>query len=164
MLKAGLSSVAVLILVMIAPCEASSPGDGVLETINISADEAYEDIEPGVLHFKGHFLMQTLDWTLESGQATVYGPVDRPDRVQLEGAPARFLIEHSSTEGQDIIEATAPEMEYLRSTDTLKLSGGALLKLNDEVIQSRVIEYNISTERYQAGGVDGVIIDVPPLD
>ena len=65
---------------------------------------------------------------------------------------------------QGIVEATAPEMEYQRSTGILRLSGGAMLKLDDEVIQSTVIEYNIDTERYQAGGVNGVLIEVPPVD
>jgi lipopolysaccharide transport protein LptA len=117
-----------------------------------------------VLHFKGHFIMQTHYWRLESGQATVYGKPDRPDKVYLEGSPARFLITRDKDGGQGTFEATAPEIEYQRSTSLLKLSGGATLKLEDEVIRSMVIEYDIETERYQAGGEDGVLIEVAPVD
>ncbi len=36
--------------------------------------------------------------------------------------------------------------------------------LGDEVIRSKHIQYDISTNRYQAGGADGVLIEVPPVD
>lgn len=152
----------VLLAVMIMPGDASSAGDRLVETVSISADEAYEDIQPGILHFNGHFRMRSSDWQLESVQATVYGKPERPDKVYLEGSPARFLINRGQAEGQDTIEAVAPKMEYQRSTNLLKLSGGAMLKLDGEVIRSSVIEYNISTARYRAEGLDGVMIEVSP--
>jgi len=55
-------------------------------------------------------------------------------------------------------------VEYSRADNLLLLSSGATLKLGDEVIRSRHIEYNISTNRYQAGGADGVLIEVPPVE
>lgn len=156
-----LSRQIILLAVMILPGYAVSLDEDGLETINISADEAYEDIQPGILHFKGHFLMHRGDWELESGQATVYGPPDRPDKVLLKGTPARFLITRKESESQRIVEAEAPTMEYLRSTNMLELTGGAMLKLGDEVIWSTVIKYDIDANRYWAGGVDGVMIEVP---
>ncbi len=164
MLKAVLYTLAVLYLLVIAPCLASASGDDKFATIRISADEASEDMQPGILHFKGHFHMQSNDWRLESTLATVYGPPDRPDRIYLEGSPALFLVSMDENEGQGVVEATAPVMEYQRSTNLLTLSGGAMLKLDGEVIRSTVIEYNISTDRYQAGGADGVMIEVPGVD
>ena len=134
----------------------------VTETVSISADEAYEDVLPGILHFNGHFFMRSDDWQLESVRAIVYGQPDRPDKVYLEGSPARFLINREPGDRQNAVEATAPKVEYQRSTNLLTLSGGAMLKLDGEVISSNVIEYNISTERYRAEGGGGVVIKVPP--
>lgn len=151
----------VLLALMILPCDASSTGDRVIETVSISADEAYEDIQPGILHFYGHFLMRSGEWQLEAAQATVYGQPDRPDNVYLEGSPARFLINRDLGDGRDTVEAAAPKVEYQRSTNLLTLSGGAVLMMDGEVIRSNVIEYNISTERYRAEGIDGVVIKVP---
>lgn len=164
MLKVVFYTLAVLYLLVIAPCLASASGDNKFATIRISADEASEDTQPGILHFKGHFQMQSNDWRLESTLATVYGPPNRPDRIYLEGSPALFLVSMDENEGQGVVEATAPVMEYQRSTNLLTLSGGAMLKLDGEVIRSTVIEYNISTDRYQAGGADGVMIEVPGAD
>jgi hypothetical protein len=36
--------------------------------------------------------------------------------------------------------------------------------VGDEVIQSTFINYDIDTDRYQAGGENGVLIDIPTVD
>lgn len=164
MSKVVLYVLAALNLWVLSPCMASPSGDGAFEIIRINADEASEDMRPGILHFKGHFRMQSNEWHLESALATVYGPPDRPDKIYLEGSPALFLVSMAENEGQGVVEATAPVMEYQRSDNLLTLSGGAILKLDGEVIRSAVIEYNISTERYRAGGADGVMIEVPGVN
>lgn len=164
MLRTGLYCLAALLLLLPRSSESESPLGGGFETISISAEEASEDIRPGILHFKGQFVMQTPDWRVESERATVYGRPDRPDKVSLQGSPARFLITRHDNEHSSTVEAYAPRMEYTRSTEILRLSDGATLKLDEEVIQSEVIEYNVKTERYRAGGADGVLIEVPPVD
>jgi len=164
MLKNGLRYQIVLFIMMISPGVVLPVDQIGQETINISADEAYEDIQPGILHFKGHFQMQSREWKLESASAKIYGQPDRPDMVFLEGAPARFLITRDDGEGQQTVEAEAKAMKYQRSTNMLELSGGAILMLDGEVIKSTVIKYDIGTNRYWAGGVTGVMIEVPPVD
>ncbi len=150
-----------LLVLLTIPCAAAPLGEGALDMVSINADEAREDEQPGILHFKGNFRMQTSDWHLTSEAATVYGSPDKPDRVFLKGSPARFLVNQSDRTQQGQIEGTALEVEYLRKTDRLMLSGGATLILGDEIIRSSYIEYDISTNRYKAGGTDGVLIDVP---
>jgi len=146
------------------PCSAAPLGEDAFDMINISADEAREDEQPGILHFNGHFLMQSDDWRLTSAEATVYGTPDKPDRVYLEGSPARFVINRVDLAAQGQIKAAALVVEYSRAANLLTLSGEATLELGDEVIRSTHIEYDISTNRYQAGGDDGVLIEVPPID
>lgn len=164
MSKLALSFQIILLAVMISPGYASGADETRLETIRISADEAYEDIQPGTLHLEGNFLMQSHEWKLESVRATVYGHPDRPDEVYLEGSPARFLITRSDADSQYTVEAEAMAIKYLRSASTLELTGNATLKLDDEVINSTVIKYDIDSKHFWAGGVDGVKIEVPPVD
>jgi len=148
-----------LLTLMCCLCSAAALDERAFDMISISADEASEDEQPGILHFNGHFLMQTNDWHLTSAVAVVYGSPDKPDRVLLEGSPARFFVDNTE---QGEIEATAAVVEYLREDNLLKLSGEATLKLGKEIIRSANIEYDISTNRYQAGGTEGVLIEVPP--
>jgi lipopolysaccharide transport protein LptA len=164
MLKNAPGYLIILIAMMISHAYASSLGETRQETINISADEAYEDVQPGILHFNGHFMMKSVEWELDSARATVYGQPDRPDKVLLEGFPARFRITRNDGEDQRTVIAEAAAMEYEQSNNLLQLTGGAVLMLNDEVIRSTAIKYDIETGRYWAGGVDGVVIEVPPVD
>ena len=164
MSKKALSCQIILLALMISPGYASRPDENRLETIRISADEAYEGMQSGTLHLKGNFLMQSHEWKLESGKSTVYGKPDKPDKVFLEGTPARFLITRNDAKGWYTVEANASKIEYLRSLNTLELTGDAVLMLDDEVIRSSVIKYDIDRKRYWAGGVDGVMIEVPPVD
>jgi lipopolysaccharide transport protein LptA len=152
-----------LLALIFSPCGAAPLGEGAFDMISISADEASEDEQPGILNFRGNFLMQSSDWQLTSTQATVYGSPNKPDRVHLEGSPARFMIHKANNPDEDSIEAAASVVEYLRDSNTLKLSGNATLKLGNEVIRSADIEYDIGSNRYQAGGTDGVLIEVPPV-
>ena len=151
-----------LLMLLIPLCAAAPLGKSAFDMISISADEAQEDEQPGILHLKGNFLMQSSDWHLTSSQATVYGNLNRPDRIWLEGTPARFLVVPTGESEGDLIEATALVVEYVRETNKLTLSGGASLILGNEVIRSTNIEYDINSNRYQAGG--GVSIEVPPED
>jgi len=146
------------------PCIADPLGEGAFDAISISADEAKEDERPGILHFDGHFKMRSSDWQLTSAQATVYGSPNKPDRIYLEGSPARFHVSPTDQSESDSIEAIAAVVEYVRDTNRLILSGGATLMLGEEVIRSTYIEYNIDTNRYQAGGENGVLMEVPPID
>jgi lipopolysaccharide transport protein LptA len=145
------------------PCLSSPLGEDAFDTISISADEAREDEESAILYFNGHFVMLSSEWRLTSEQATVYGRLDTPEKVSLQGTPARFSISKSDDHLWGPVEASAPIVEYLRSANTLSLSGGAILKLGDEVIRSKTIEFDITTDQYRASGTGGVLIEVPVL-
>jgi len=153
-----------LLALVLSPGSTAALDEIAFDTISISADEASEDERPGILHFDGNFVMQSSDWQLVSAKATVYGTPNKPDRVYLEGSPALFLVHRTSDTTRGPVEATASVIEYIRAADTLTLSGGAILKLDDEVIRSTFIEYDVSTQRYRASGIDGVLIEVPPVD
>ena len=143
---------------------AESLSDHRFETVSISADEASEDSDSDTLRFAGHFLMQSGDWKLHSDEAIVSGPPDRPERVFLQGSPARFVIQRVTDEETHTIEASAPSIEYVRATQILSLSGGASLRLDNEVIKSAALEFDLSSDRYQSMGAGGVSIEVPPAD
>ena len=100
--------------------------------------------------------MLSNDWRLTSSLATVYGSPNKPDKIYLQGSPARFVFFPSEETGKDSIDAAALTVEYLRDANILKLTGDAKLILGDETIQSSFIEYDITTNRYQAGGDTGV--------
>lgn len=151
-------------LLAMAPGQADVLGEGAFDTISISADEAIEDDQPGILHLNGNFKMRSEEWFLTASRATVYGSPGKPDRVYLEGTPAQFDFLPADEPDQELIEAAALQVEYLRDPNLLKLVGDASLVLDNEIIRSATIEYDIDSNRYRAGGDNGVFIKVPPVD
>jgi len=158
MLKTVIGCVGVMAAAMYTTGLASPLGKGAFDTISVSADEAFEDTEPDILHLRGHFFMRSNEWQLISDRATVYGQVNKPEKLHLEGAPAHFQIQQSDT---GPVEAAAPDMVYERASNTLRLSGGAVLKLEKEIIRSTRIVFDIGNNHYRAGGTGGVTIEVP---
>lgn len=146
------------------PCLAAPLGDRTFDAISIRADHAREDERSDILHFEGNFQMRSSEWQLGSASAVVHGSPNKPDRIYLEGAPAHFHVSPSDESGGEPVEAIAPVVEYRRDTRTLLLSGGALLRLGEESLRSTYIEYDIDANRYRAGGDDGVLMEVPPID
>jgi lipopolysaccharide transport protein LptA len=158
MLKTVIGCLGAIAATMCTAGLASPLGDTAFDTISVGADEAYEDTEPDILHLRGHFFMRSNEWELFSNKATVYGQVDKPDKLRLEGSPAHIQITQSNT---GPVTASAPDMVYERASSTLKLSGGAVLKLEKETIRSAWIVFNIDNNHYLAGGAGGVTIEVP---
>ena len=140
------------------------------DSVIIKADSAWEDATEDVVHFSGGFTLRAPDWYVSADTAVVYGKLDDPDKVQLNGNPARifFLRTGSDTdsptrndgEPADRTEGTATDIEYLRSTNVVKLSGSATLKRDEDVLVSEKIEYDVDSDRYTASGTGGVNIQI----
>jgi lipopolysaccharide transport protein LptA len=102
--------------------------------------------------------------------AVVYGKLDNPDRVVVEGNPARISFlraENENSAGDDAeeqINGSANILEYLRATDTLIMRGAASLARKDNTVAGEIIEYNVDTDRYAAGGRGGINVQFNPED
>jgi len=132
------------------------------DTVMVTAQRAWEAEENDVLHFSGGFELRAPDWALLGDTAVVYGKLDNPDRVVVTGKPAKisFLREEEedaqASDPGERIDGTASTVEYLRSTDKLIMRGAASLQRKDSILVSDVIEYDVDTDRYSAGGEGGI--------
>jgi lipopolysaccharide transport protein LptA len=134
------------------------------DTVAISADTAWEDLAPDTIHFSGHFEMRVRDWRLTADRATVHGPLEAPETVELEGSPARLdLVRHVAGRAEPI-QAEALRIVYQRDPNRILLDGSARLAERDSVLHSSHIEYEPDTDRLHAEGKTGVRIDVRGTD
>ena len=140
------------------------------DTITVTADSAWEAEEVDVLHFSGDFTLQGPDWSLTGDTAVVYGKLDDPDRVVVEGNPARisFLREADASgapvdEGERV-DGGAALVEYFRASDKLTMQGTASLTRKESTLHSDRIEYDVDTDRYAASGAKGIRLILNPED
>jgi len=147
----------------IAPGVADSLDFSSDDTVTVTAERAWEDDEPNVIHLSGNFELRGPDWCLSGDSAVVYGKLDDPDRVVVEGKPATIAFlrgeqESAVPDTRDRVDGTALFVEYFRSTDKLTMRGGANLVRKDSTLDSEMIEYDVETDRYSAGGEGGINI------
>tara|TARA_R110001592_G_scaffold363372_2_gene686153 strand:- start:13472 stop:13951 length:480 start_codon:yes stop_codon:yes gene_type:complete len=140
------------------------------DTVIITAERAWEADEPDVIHFSGKFELHAPDWSMTGDTAVVFGSLDDPDRVIVEGNPATVSILRKKDEGSDgaeageRVEGEAHLVEYLRSTDKLIMRGLSQLVREDSKLVSEIIEYDVDTDRYSAGGEGGINVEYTPDD
>ena len=139
------------------------------DTVTVTAERAWEADEVDVIHFSGQFELRAPDWSLFGDNAVVYGKLDNPDRVVVEGAPARIAFlrdtqDSDGTESVERIDGSALFVEYFRATDKLVMRGSAELIREDSTLVSDVIEYDVEADRYSASGEGGINIQFNPDD
>ena len=137
------------------------------DVVSIRADTAWEDIEPDIVHFEGHFEMQVRDWMVHADRATLYGKLDDPDHVVLEGSPARMELSYTLGERTQIVQGQASKILYDRQAAQIRLSGDARMGQGDKILRSNEINYDINTNRFHTEGETGININPgsgKPLD
>ena len=106
--------------------------------------------------------MRVRDMNLTAEHATLYGRIDDPDRVVLNGSPARINLTHVVRNRTETVRAEAQEIVYERESAVVRLTGDASLAEGGNVLYSHSIAYEIKTDRFRSEGKMGVQIRVPP--
>ena len=138
------------------------------DTVNVSAENAWEGDVEDVVHFEGKFELRAPDWTLSADSAVVYGQLDNPDKIILKGSPARIYFlrekhkENEQKQKEQSVEGSAFLIEYMRASNKLKMSGSARLTRDANTLAGEIIEYDIDADRYSASGEGGINIQVTP--
>ncbi len=130
------------------------------DTVVVRADEAWEEPGQRIAHFRGNFQLKAPDWSVAADRAVVYGPLENPDRVVVDGMPARIRLLKSDRITE--VEGQGRHIEYRRASDTVSLSGEARLNDGDNALVSSRIEYDIGADSISAGGEEGVEVVVQP--
>jgi lipopolysaccharide transport protein LptA len=140
------------------------------DTVTITAQRAWEDDDGDITHFTGSFELHAPDWYVSADSAVVYGKLDDPDKLVVEGRPARIFIlrdtekSAGNSDPEPNIEGVAFTIEYFRTTNTLKMRGAAILTREDNTLSSEIIEYDIDEDSYSASGEGGINIQFSPED
>jgi lipopolysaccharide transport protein LptA len=132
------------------------------DNIAIKAKNAWEDAVPDTIHFSGQFELRAHDWYLSADQATLVGNLDDPETAILTGSPANIQLEIQANDRPETVKGQANRIVYQRATNSISLLGEATLSKGSQTMQGEQIEYDIDTDRIQAGGDHGISIRVEP--
>ena len=130
------------------------------DTVVVRADEAWEEPHQEIAHFRGNFQLQAPDWSVVGDSAVLYGALEDPDRVEVEGQPALIWLLKADAAGK--VEGQGRRIEYHRASDRITLTGDARLADGKNTLVSGLIEYDIGADRFSAGDAEGVEVIVEP--
>jgi len=117
------------------------------------------------MRFSGSFALQARDWRLKADTATLYGPLENPDTVVIQGSPAHIWV-HVEDDNRNI-QGSSERIEYDRLRNIVRLSGAAELNDGTRTFNSGYIEFDIKSNRVsgagsEAGSRPGVHLVVQP--
>ena len=135
---------------------ATLPALDAQDTIVVTADQAWESETAKVLNFQGNFRLAAPHYFVRSAAAELHGDVDDPDTIIATGEPVEFWVEDDQT-----LERTYGEglrLEYDRSNNRLRLEGKAVIRDDQTVMRSDVLEYDTQARRLVSTGDGGIEI------
>ena len=138
------------------------PGFSSGDTLTIRSSEARMDEQPDIIHFAGGFELQAKDWYLSSEQATLYGKLDDPETVIINGTPARILVNSQIRGRYSMVNGEANRIVYERNSNSIRMEGDATLSRDGYTMNGGEIEYDVGKDLLSAGGDGGVHIRVIP--
>ena len=150
--------VACLLGFAVVAVEPLKPGND--DTIVVRANLAWEDRDESITYYRGDFKLSTPDWSVQAAEATIFGPLNNPDRVLLSGGPARIWI--SQPDKSKVVEGVGAQIEYRLTTDSVALTGGAELRDGEDTITSDSIHYDVKADSYSAGQTGRVKVSISP--
>ncbi len=128
---------------------------GAGEAILIRADRAWEERlgDETVLSLAGSFAMSGDRWSIEADSASVFGDVENPERIEIQGSPARASF--TDDRGR-VAKAEGRQIVYRYQQELVEIHGDAKLNNEDLSIVSSRIVYDLGQQRLQSSGEDGI--------
>jgi lipopolysaccharide transport protein LptA len=119
------------------------------DTIVVHADEAWQGDDAQVLHLRGRLKLHAPNWSIEADRARLFGPLEDPDSIFVDGAPATIKVRQPNRDGY--LTAEGAQIQYQPQSNILYLTGDAIVDTGDTAIASETIEYRVRDETFTAG-------------
>jgi len=130
------------------------------DTVVVTADQAWESASEKVLNFKGNFRLTAPHYFVSSNTAELHGDIDDPTTIIAIGQPVTFWVEND--ESSERTYGEAEKLEYDLANNLIRLTGKAVIRDEQTVMRSDVIEYNTEARRLVSAGTGGIEIVTQP--
>ncbi len=118
------------------------------DTLVVRAARASEADNGESMVFEGGLELHANDWRIEAERAVLAGRLDDPERVIVDGDPARIIVAGGKGEP---LEGRGQHLEYEPHTDTVRLDGAAMIVKGEQSISSESIQYLLGKGTFAAG-------------
>lgn len=135
----------------LAAAAAASDGqnDTYRETIIARAHEAWESDNGDTMFIRGDLQLRGTRWRIHADTARVDGKLGKPDRVVVDGSPARILV--TPEDDGPPFEGQSRHLVFQPQAKTVKLEGAATIIRGQQSITSESISYELDRRTVAAG-------------
>jgi lipopolysaccharide transport protein LptA len=130
------------------------------DTIIARAREAWQSDSGEVMYFSGDLQLRGSRWRISADRARVEGKLADPDRVVVDGSPARIVVGRESE--VEPSEGRSQHLEFDPRDETVRLEGGAMIVKGQQSISSETIRYLLARDTFAAGSHGRVRVVTTP--
>ena len=157
---AGCTAIMLLLGLPGALTAAELPALDAQDTVVVTADQAWESDTAEVLNFKGNFRLNAPHYYVSSNTAELHGDIDDPTTIIAVGQPVEFWVEND--ESSERTYGEAERLEYDLANNLIRLTGKAVIRDDQTVMRSDIIEYDTEARRLISTGSGGIEIITQP--
>lgn len=119
------------------------------DTLIVSAARAFESDDGTAMVLEGGLELHANDWRIVADRAVLAGRLDDPDKVVVDGDPARIIV--GASDGGEALEGRGQHLEFEPNTETIRLEGAAMIVRGEQSISSESIKYLLDKGTFAAG-------------
>ena len=146
-----------------AAAESLPPYEPLDSAVILEAAEGWESDETGEFYVRGGLSLRTDLWTINADSARVAGPLENPELIVVDGAPATITLHvDDQSSAAEPVQAEGRHLEFAVPDNSLQLDGHALLRREGQSVTSEHISYLIDRDLFSAGSYGRVKVITEP--
>ena len=119
------------------------------DAIIVRARKAHEAENGSVMFLQGGLELRAPEWRIDANRGEIFGKLEDPDRIVVDGDPARISV--SRSDDGEIFDGRGQHIEFEPNGRTVKLEGEAVVVKGRQSIRSPSIEYALDEDKFSAG-------------
>jgi len=158
--RRGAQLVMLMLTSGMAAAESIDVGRSGAQTIIARAERAWQSEAGDVMHFKGALELRGEHWRVNADSALIEGQLEDPERVIVEGAPARIIV--GAIDDPEPVEGLSQHLEFEPRNQVVRLEGAATIVKGEQSISSESIRYSLERNTFAAGSRGRVKVVTKP--
>jgi lipopolysaccharide transport protein LptA len=143
-----------------AAAESFELGRKTAQTVIARAERAWQSEQGDVMHFKGALELRGERWRVNADRALIEGHLADPERVIVQGAPARITV--GAADDPEPVEGFSQHLEFEPRNQIVRLEGAATIIKGGQSITSESIRYLLERNTFAAGSRGRVKVVTKP--
>ena len=121
--------------------------------ILVTANEGFRPISKEAFFLRGKVTFETSNWRITGDTMKVFGPLETPDKIIVEGEFAS--VETTEGSRKSFLVARGRKIEFDSNKNEILIDGAAVLQTKDQTLTGASLRYSYETNKVFSGQAKG---------